>query len=136
MCPPRDFTEEANARSPQIQIVTRGRPIENDLLVMRFLVIVRGQLKVKLLYLRRKLEVGTLRYFFHFVSNGSMYEDPKGEHFSSIEEALDNARVMAAMLNLDGLHNRTQMILVTDQAGAELARVDIGDQRSAGWEGD
>jgi len=103
---------------------------------MRFLVIVRGQFKVKLLYLRGKLEVGTLRYFFHFVSNGSMYEDPKGEHFSSIEEALDNARVMAAMLNLDGLHNRTQMILVTDQAGAELARVDIGNQRSAGREGD
>ena len=76
-----------------------------------------------------------MQYFFHFVSNGSVYEDPKGEHFSSIEEAINNARVMAALLKTDGSHNRTQIILVTDHKGTELARVDIGDQRSAGTEG-
>ena len=76
-----------------------------------------------------------MRYFFHFVSNGSVYEDPKGEHFSSVEEAMDNARVMAAMLNTDGPHHRAQMILVTDHNGTELARVDIGKQSSAGPEG-
>jgi hypothetical protein len=77
-----------------------------------------------------------LRYFFHFVSNGSVYEDPKGEHFASVEEAINNARVMAAMLKTDGSHNRTQIILVTDHKGTELARVDIDKQGLVGWEGD
>jgi Domain of unknown function (DUF6894) len=77
-----------------------------------------------------------LRYFFHFVSNGSVYEDPKGEHFSSVEEAINNARVMATMLKTDGSHNRTQMILITDHKGTELARVDIDKQGLVGWEGD
>jgi len=76
-----------------------------------------------------------LRYFFHFVSNGSVYEDPKGEHFSSVEEAINNARVMAAMLKTDGPHNRAQMIFVTDHKGMEVARVDIGKQSSAEPEG-
>jgi hypothetical protein len=76
-----------------------------------------------------------LRYFFHFVSNGSVFEDSKGEHFSSVEEAINNARVMAVMLKADGSRNRTQMILVTDHKGTELARVDVGNQRSAGTEG-
>lgn len=76
-----------------------------------------------------------MRYFFHFVSNGSVYEDPKGEHFSSVEEAINNARVMAAMLKTDGPHNRAQMILVTDHGGMEVARVDIGKQSSAEPEG-
>ena len=67
-----------------------------------------------------------MRYFFHFVSNGSVYEDPKGEHFSSVEEAINNARVMATMLKTDWSPNRTQLILVTDHKGTELARVDIG----------
>jgi hypothetical protein len=102
---------------------------------MRFPVIVRGQSTVKLPYLPAgSQEVRTLRYFFHFVSNGSVYEDPKGEHFSSAEEAINNARVMAAMLKTDGLHNRTQMILVTDHKGTELARVDVGKQSLAGPE--
>ena len=48
---------------------------------------------------------------------------------------MNNARVMAAMLKTDGSHNRTQIILVTDHKGTELARVDVGDQRSAGTEG-
>jgi hypothetical protein len=77
-----------------------------------------------------------LRYFFHFVSNGSVYEDRKGEHFSSAEEAINNARLMAAMLKTDGPHNHTQIILVTDHKGTELARVDIGKQGSVGPEGD
>ena len=76
-----------------------------------------------------------MRYFFHFVSNGSVYEDPKGEHFSSVEEAINNARVLAAMFKTDGLHNRTQMILVTDRKGTELARVDFDKLDSAGPEG-
>jgi hypothetical protein len=76
-----------------------------------------------------------LRYFFHFVSNGSVYEDPKGEHFSSVEEAINNARVMAVMLKTDESHNRTQTILVTDHKGTELARVDFDKLDSAGPEG-
>ena len=76
-----------------------------------------------------------MRYFFHFVSNGSVYEDPKGEHFSSVEEAINNARVMATMLKTDGSPNRTQLIVVTDHKGTELARVDIDKQSSAGPEG-
>jgi len=75
-----------------------------------------------------------LRYFFHFVSNGSVYEDPKGEHFSSVEEAINNARVMATMLKTDGSPNRTQLILVTDHKGTELARVDAGTQTLPGPE--
>ena len=73
-----------------------------------------------------------MRYFFHFVSNGSVYEDPKGEHFSSVEEAINNAHVMATMLKTDGSHNRTQMILITDHKGTELARVDVSNQSGAG----
>ena len=76
-----------------------------------------------------------MRYFLHFVSNGSVYEDPKGEHFSSVEEAINNASVMAGMLKTDGPHNRAQMILVTDHKGMEVARVDIGKQTSAEPEG-
>lgn len=67
-----------------------------------------------------------MRYFFHFVSNGSVYEDPKGEHFSSVEEAISNARIMATQLKTDAPNNHDQIILVTDQKGTELARVVIG----------
>ena len=57
------------------------------------------------------------------------------ESISSVEEAINNARVMAVMLKTDGSHNRTQMILVTDHKGTELARVDVGNQSLAGPEG-
>ena len=70
-----------------------------------------------------------MRYFFHFVSNGSVYEDPKGEQFSSFEEAMDNARIIAAQLKMDGSNRRTQSILVTDQKGTELARLAIDAER-------
>jgi len=70
-----------------------------------------------------------LRYFFHFVSNGSVYEDPKGEQFSSLEEAMNNARIIAGELKMDGSNRRTQVILVTDQKGAELARLAIDTER-------
>jgi len=70
-----------------------------------------------------------LRYFFHFVSNGSVYEGPKGEQFSSLEEAMDNARIIAAQLKMDGSNRSTQLILVTDQKGTELARLAIDAER-------
>ena len=66
-----------------------------------------------------------MRYFFHFVSNCSVYEDPKGEYFSSVEEATSNACIMATQLKTDAPDKRDQIILVTHQQGTELARVVI-----------
>jgi hypothetical protein len=67
-----------------------------------------------------------LRYYFHFLSAGIVYDDKTGEYFSSVEDAIAHAHVIAAELVADGTHGHDQFVFVTDVIGNEIARVAIG----------
>jgi hypothetical protein len=71
-----------------------------------------------------------LRYYFHFISQGTVYEDKTGEYFSSVEDAIAHAHVMAAELEADGTHYHDQFVFGTDAIGNEIARVTIGKAKS------
>jgi len=67
-----------------------------------------------------------LRYFFHFISQESVYEDKKGEFFADLGEALDQAFAMADEMEGDApSHNRA--VLITNERGKEIARLVIGN---------
>jgi hypothetical protein len=76
----------------------------------------------------------TLRYFFHFLSKGVLYEDKSGDHFRSFEEAIANARVIASQLGNDDPDYADQAILVTDAKGNEIGRVPIRPQAASSEE--
>jgi hypothetical protein len=67
-----------------------------------------------------------LRYFFHFVSDYSIYEDTTGQSFSSLEDALVEARSIAARSEPDAPPGHDQFISLVNSKGEELARVRIG----------
>ena len=67
-----------------------------------------------------------MRYFFHFVSDDSTYEDNAGQSFSSLEDALAEARSMAARAEPDAPPGHDQFICVVNSKGEELARFAIG----------
>lgn len=67
-----------------------------------------------------------MRYFFHFISQDSFYEDKKGESFNDLGEVLDQAFAVADELEGDApSHNRA--VMVTDEKGKEIARLVIGN---------
>lgn len=67
-----------------------------------------------------------MRYFFHFVSDDRTYEDNVGQSFSSLENALTEARSMAARAQSDAPSGHDQFICVVNSKGEELARFAIG----------
>ena len=65
-----------------------------------------------------------MRYFFHFISQESVYEDKKGEFFADLGEALDQAFAMADEMAGDApSHDRA--VLITDERGKEIARLAV-----------
>jgi hypothetical protein len=61
------------------------------------------------------------RYYFH-VSNGGQFLDETGEEFSTREEAIARASVLAAELTKDGDWSG-YAITVTDEEGATIVRL-------------
>jgi hypothetical protein len=70
--------------------------------------------------------VQTLKYFFHFLGKGSVYEDPTGRDFPSVKAAISHAKDVAAELGVDDVQYQGQCVLVTDSIGNEVARVAVG----------
>ena len=68
-----------------------------------------------------------LRYFFHFFSQGSVYEDDKGEFFDGVEHGLDQAFSMASELEAEESPSHDRAVLMTDEKGREIARFVIGE---------
>ena len=66
-----------------------------------------------------------MRYFFHFVSDDSLFEDETGQFYSSFEEALAEARSIAACAEFDAPQGHAQFIAVVNGKGEELARAPI-----------
>ena len=67
-----------------------------------------------------------MKYFFHFLGTGSVYEDPTGRDFPSVETAISHAKHVAAELGVDEVKYQGQCVLVTDLIGNEVARVAVG----------
>ena len=64
-----------------------------------------------------------IRYYFH-VSNGGQFLDETGEEFSTREEAIARASVLAAELTKEGDWSG-YAITVTDEDGATVARLPV-----------
>ncbi len=67
-----------------------------------------------------------MRYFFHFISQDSVYEDKKGEFFADLGGALEQAFAMADEMAGDTPSNY-RAVLITDERGKEIARLVIGN---------
>ena len=70
-----------------------------------------------------KVSARRIRYYFH-VSNGGQFLDETGEEFSSREEAIARASVLAAELAQEGDWSG-YAITVTDEDGAMVARLPV-----------
>ena len=70
-----------------------------------------------------KVSARRIRYYFH-VSNGGQFLDETGEEFSSREEAIARASVLAAELAQEGDWSG-YAISVTDEDGAMVARLPV-----------
>ena len=66
-----------------------------------------------------------MRYFFHAVQGGSVYEDSKGREFAKKENAMAHAAVIARELAEDGSFAGFA-IQVIDERQNEIGRVSIG----------
>ena len=66
-----------------------------------------------------------LRFYFHIAGDGQDFRDDEGEVFASVEAAREHAARVAYELRHDGY--RGCSVCVIDTAGAEVARVLIGD---------
>jgi hypothetical protein len=76
--------------------------------------------------LSKSLERKTLRYFFHFVGDGTFHEDTTGEHFPTVGEAIAHARVIAAELMADDPNYDSMAVSVVDENANVVARVLVG----------
>jgi hypothetical protein len=70
-----------------------------------------------------KISARRIRYYFH-VSNGGQFLDETGEEFSTREEAIARASVLAAELTKEGDWSG-YAITVTDEDGATVARLPV-----------
>jgi hypothetical protein len=67
-----------------------------------------------------------LRYFFHFASQGAVFEDVRGESFTDLDGALDHAFKMVAQLETEEAVSLDRAVVVTDEKGNEMARLSVG----------
>jgi hypothetical protein len=66
-----------------------------------------------------------LRYFFHFASQGAVFEDAKGESFADLDGALDHALRLVAQLETEEAVSLDRAVLVADEKGNEMARLPV-----------
>jgi hypothetical protein len=62
----------------------------------------------------------TMRYFFHICDGPKVFPDEVGERLSSPEEAIDQAKYLAAELRKAGEFFRSSLILVVDENGHRI----------------
>ena len=61
-----------------------------------------------------------MRYFFHIVDGSRVFPDEVGERLSSPQEAIDQARFLAAELRKAGEFCRSSLIFVLDENGHRI----------------
>ena len=62
----------------------------------------------------------TMRYFFHICDGPKVFPDEVGERLSSPEEAIDQAKCLAAELRKAGEFCRSSLIFVVDENGHRI----------------
>ena len=61
-----------------------------------------------------------MRYFFHICDGPNVFPDEVGEQLSSPEQAIDQARRLAAELSKTGEFCRSSLIFVMDETGQRI----------------
>jgi hypothetical protein len=61
-----------------------------------------------------------MRYFFHIWDGQKVFPDEVGERLSSPEQAIDQARFLAAELRKAGEFCRSSVVLVVDENGHRI----------------
>jgi hypothetical protein len=70
-----------------------------------------------------------MRYFFHVVRSGTVYEDNYGREFGKSEDAIAHADIIARELAMDGSFGGVS-IRVVDEEKNEISRMPIDSRRS------
>jgi hypothetical protein len=60
------------------------------------------------------------RYFFHILDGSELFADELGKSFSTSEEAINQAKCLAAELNKAGDFCRSNLVLVLDEHGQRI----------------
>jgi hypothetical protein len=60
------------------------------------------------------------QYFFHILDGSKLFADDIGKSFSNPEEAIDQARCLAAELSKAGDFCRSNLVLVVDEHGQHI----------------
>jgi hypothetical protein len=59
-------------------------------------------------------------YFFHILDGQKIFPDESGKTFSTSEEAIEQARHLAAELRKSGEFARSNRVIVTDERGQRV----------------
>jgi hypothetical protein len=59
-------------------------------------------------------------YFFHILDGQKIFPDEFGKAFSTSEEAIEQARCLAAELRKAGEFSRSNQVIVTDERGQRV----------------
>jgi hypothetical protein len=60
------------------------------------------------------------RYFFHILDGSELFADELGKSFSTSEEAINQAKCLAAELSKAGDFCRSNLVLVLDEHGQRI----------------
>ena len=60
------------------------------------------------------------RYFLHILDGSELFADELGKSFSNSEEAINQARCLAAELSKAGEFCRSNLVLVVDEHGQHI----------------
>jgi hypothetical protein len=61
-----------------------------------------------------------MQYFFHILDGSQLFADELGNSFSNSEEAITQAKCLAAELNKAGDFCRSNLVLVVDEHGRRI----------------
>jgi hypothetical protein len=72
------------------------------------------------LFSRGTLETPVTQYFFHILDGSELFADDVGNSFSNSEEAINQAKCLAAELRKAGDFCRSNLVLVMDEHGQRI----------------
>ena len=72
-----------------------------------------------------------MKYFFHCIGEGRLYQDQGGEEFDTVKDALSHAKLIATELADGGGFNGLS-VLVTDENGMEVGQILISTKLQGG----
>jgi hypothetical protein len=70
--------------------------------------------------LRGTLEIPVTQYFFHILDGSELFADAVGKSFSNSEEAINQAKRLAAELSKAGDLCKSNLVLVVDEHGHRI----------------